>query len=135
MTAVVAGVLMRGDGCVLISQRRKEQSQGLKWEFPGGKIESVESPEEALERELREELGILTRTGKLLMAIRGRVEGKDLLLLYYESICLEGEPRAIDANKIEFAPISRLSEYDFGKIDREFVERHFLNRQLKRENV
>ncbi len=135
MTAVVAGVLMRGNDRVLISQRRKEQSQGLKWEFPGGKIEALESPEEALERELREELGIETRTGKLLMAIHGRAEGRDLLLLYYESVYLEGEARAIDANKIEFALISRLSEYDFGGIDLEFVERYFQNRQFRRKNV
>ena len=57
MTTVVAGVLIR-DNRILICQRRADQAHALKWEFPGGKLEAGESPEQALVRELREELGI-----------------------------------------------------------------------------
>jgi 8-oxo-dGTP diphosphatase len=57
MTTVVAGILRRGD-TILICRRRADQPHALKWEFPGGKVESGESPVEALQRELREELGI-----------------------------------------------------------------------------
>ncbi|MDP9169755.1 MAG: NUDIX domain-containing protein, partial [Acidobacteriota bacterium] len=57
MTAVVAGLLV-SDGLFLICRRRADQPHPLKWEFPGGKIEAGESPQQALARELREELGI-----------------------------------------------------------------------------
>jgi len=53
---VVAAVIERGDRRLLICQRRRSDTSPLKWEFPGGKVESGESPEAALARELREEL-------------------------------------------------------------------------------
>jgi 8-oxo-dGTP diphosphatase len=62
---VVAAVIER-DGLVLICQRKRGGRHPLKWEFPGGKIESGEDPKTALERELREELGIAARIGEQL---------------------------------------------------------------------
>ncbi|MEM6414042.1 MAG: (deoxy)nucleoside triphosphate pyrophosphohydrolase [Pseudomonadota bacterium] len=55
---VVGVALVDPDGRVLMAQRPKNKSFPLKWEFPGGKIEKGESPEQALVRELREEIGI-----------------------------------------------------------------------------
>ena len=57
---VVAAIIER-DGKVLIGQRRRDDSHPLKWEFPGGKIEPGESPQEALQRELEEELASAIR--------------------------------------------------------------------------
>ncbi len=56
-TIVVAAVIERGDRRILIGQRRRDDTSPLKWEFPGGKVRSDEKPEEALARELQEELG------------------------------------------------------------------------------
>jgi len=55
---VVAAVIFDGAGRVLVAQRPAHKHLALKWEFPGGKVEPGESPEMALARELREELGI-----------------------------------------------------------------------------
>ena len=55
---VSAVALVDPDGLVLLSQRPKEKEMGGLWEFPGGKIEKGETPEKALIRELKEELGI-----------------------------------------------------------------------------
>jgi len=56
MITIVAAVIER-DGRLLICQRKKGDALGLKWEFPGGKMEAGETAEAALARELREELG------------------------------------------------------------------------------
>ncbi len=54
---VVCAVLVDGTGRILLAQRPAHKHLGLKWEFPGGKVEAGESPEQALGREIREELG------------------------------------------------------------------------------
>lgn len=54
---VVCAVITDDSGRVLVAQRPAHKHLGLKWEFPGGKVESGESPEAALVREIREELG------------------------------------------------------------------------------
>ncbi|RIK93798.1 MAG: Nudix family hydrolase [Burkholderiales bacterium] len=58
MLEVAVGVLVRGDGAVLLGQRRPGKPYAGWWEFPGGKLEAGETVEQALARELREELGI-----------------------------------------------------------------------------
>ena len=56
MINVVAAVIQNDDGKILIAQRNLKKSQGGLWEFPGGKIEPNESREEAIVREIKEEL-------------------------------------------------------------------------------
>lgn len=72
MRVVVAAVIERADRRLLIGQRRGNDTSPLKWEFPGGKVEAGEMPEEALTRELREELGVTLKKSALL----GRVMHK-----------------------------------------------------------
>ncbi len=57
MINVTCGIILK-DGRVLVTQRSEKMQLALKWEFPGGKIESNETEEQCLQRELKEELGI-----------------------------------------------------------------------------
>jgi 8-oxo-dGTP diphosphatase len=66
---VVAALILRGN-TVLICQRRPDQPMAHKWEFPGGKIEAGETPEEALVRELSEELSIQAEIGSPIVHVR-----------------------------------------------------------------
>src|SRR5215470_10683643 len=74
MKRVVAALILR-DGKILICQRTKHQSMPLKWEFPGGKIETGEQPRDALRRELEEELGISAQIGDEVSRIRHVYDG------------------------------------------------------------
>ena len=62
----VAAAVVRRHGRLLMTQRPPGGPLGLQWEFPGGKIEPGESPEQALEREVREELGVGASAGETL---------------------------------------------------------------------
>jgi 8-oxo-dGTP diphosphatase len=121
---VVAAVTLR-DGKVMVCQRRPEVHNGLKWEFPGGKLEDGESPETALTRELREELAIEARVGRVADAIYYRYPDRDVLVLFYMCEIVSGEPRTVDCNAIAWAAFEDLAGYDFAGADKEFVKRLF----------
>ncbi len=88
---VVAGVLVRA-GRVLLTQRQAGTHLAGTWEFPGGKIEPGESPEAALVRELREEIGLEVTVGPVLEVTFWRYPNKDVLLLFYR---VEAGPEAV----------------------------------------
>ena len=100
MIVVAAGIVSR-NGKIMLCQRRPEDRLGLKWEFPGGKLESGESPQQALERELREELAIETRTGRIFDIYHESSGDRSLLLLFFRSEILSGEPQTLECNAIE----------------------------------
>jgi len=82
MTTVVAGILER-NGKILACQRREDQSHPGKWEFPGGKVEAGETAEEALRRELEEELQIRARIGEKIAAYEHAYPGKEAISLVF----------------------------------------------------
>lgn len=122
---VVAGVVER-DGRIMLCQRKARAHNGLKWEFPGGKLEAGESPEDALARELREELDIGVTVGRARDVVFHRYPDRDVLLLFYDCRIAEGEPRALDCNAVAWVRPEALKDNDFAGADREFVERNFL---------
>ena len=120
---VVAAVIERG-GLILIGQRKPRGRHGLKWEFPGGKVEAGESSREALARELREELGIEARIG-------GEIERYDFSysagqvthLIFFKVTEFSREPVNLDFAQITWVERNRLTDYDFLEGDVAFVRR------------
>lgn len=108
---VTAGILRRG-GRVLIARRRMTRRMGGMWEFPGGKVEPGETPEDALRRELREELGIEVRVGALLQAVEHRYDWGAIRLVAYEVEILRGEPEPLDHDDLAWVPPSELMRYN-----------------------
>src|SRR3979411_2192371 len=91
MKRVVAGLIVK-EGKLLICQRTRHQTMPLKWEFPGGKIESGEQPRDALRRELEEELGIVASIGDEVAPIRHHYpSGSSVELRFYAVPKFEGE--------------------------------------------
>jgi 8-oxo-dGTP diphosphatase len=122
MTHVVAGILER-DGKILVCRRRADQPHALKWEFPGGKLESGESPAAALVRELREELGIEATAGAELMRYVFAYPGKQAILLIFLAATEwrgEIENRIFDTLAWERREV--LSAYDFLEGDAPFLK-------------
>ena len=122
MTTVVAGVLER-DRRVLICRRRADQPHPLKWEFPGGKLEPGESPQSALLRELREELGIESALGAEIMRYAFAYPGKQPILLIFLAVTAwSGQMENRIFETILWERADELGRYDFLEGDERFLE-------------
>src|SRR5580698_9626553 len=125
MTHVVAGILKR-EGKILICRRRADQPHALKWEFPGGKLEFGESPSAALQRELREELGIESEPAAEITRYEFAYPGKVPILLIFMALTEWSgalENRIFGA--MEWVLPDRLAEYDFLEGDIPFISGSF----------
>jgi 8-oxo-dGTP diphosphatase len=123
---VVAALILRGtkgegakgDGAsgveVLICQRKADQPMSLKWEFPGGKIEAGESSEDALARELDEELGIKAVIGRRVARIRHKYRnGGAIDLQFFVVREFAGALENRIFNDVRWTPLAELPGYDF----------------------
>ncbi len=123
MITVTAGSMRDGDR-VLICQRRAGSRFGLKWEFPGGKIEDGETAAECLRRELREELAIEAEIGPVVYRTKHRYPGGlSVRLLFFRVTRYAGTPVNLDFERIEWVERTALPAYDFLEADRELVDR------------
>jgi 8-oxo-dGTP diphosphatase len=120
---VSAGIIHR-NGQVLVGQRRPSDRHPLKWEFPGGKVEFGESPQEALVRELAEELQIQAIVGSELARYEHDYpSGSRIHLLFFAVSHFLGEPRGRVFEQISWIDLSALPALDFLDGDRDFVKR------------
>ena len=118
---VTAGIL-RQNGLVLIARRKPGKHMAGKWEFPGGKIEQGESPEESLARELAEELDVKARVGALLCQAAWEGDGISLDLMVYRVEGFEGTPSLREHEEIRWVAPQDLRTYDLADSDRRVVE-------------
>ncbi len=120
---VVAAALVDAQGRVLVQERPPGKQMAGLWEFPGGKLESGETPEAALVRELAEELGIAVDPADLapLTFASEPLGGKHLLLLLYLCRAWTGAPAALDAVALRWVTLDEMRALDMPPADRPFI--------------
>jgi 8-oxo-dGTP diphosphatase len=123
ITLVVAVALIDADGRVLLAQRPEGKPMAGLWEFPGGKIHAGESPEAALIRELREELGIDTHESCLapLTFASHRYEDFHLLMPLYVCRRWQGMVLAREGQRLTWVRAERLDRYAMPPADRPLI--------------
>ncbi|MGB4102221.1 MAG: (deoxy)nucleoside triphosphate pyrophosphohydrolase [Alphaproteobacteria bacterium] len=125
LVVVAAGILIDADGRVLLTSRPAGKSFAGMWEFPGGKLESQESPEQALVRELREELGITTTIGCLspLSFVSHAYETCHVLMPVFSCRVWDGIPTPREAQKLAWVTLREMAAYELLPADRPLAVR------------
>jgi 8-oxo-dGTP diphosphatase len=122
MKQVVAALIVKDDK-ILVCQRTRHQTMPLKWEFPGGKIETGEQPRDALRRELDEELGIQATIGEEVMRLRHQYKaGSSVELRFYAVREYAGNLENRIFREIRWATRSELPTFDFLEADVQLVK-------------
>lgn len=110
MKDVTAAVIFK-DGKVFIARRAPGENSAGGWEFPGGKIEKGETPQECLKRELYEELGIKTEIGEFVAESIYEYPKGAIRLLAYRAEITDGEMRLSVHDAFRWVPANELHEY------------------------
>ena len=117
---VVAGVIRDARGRILLARRTLGRDLAGLWEFPGGKVEPGESPEDALVRELREELGIEASVGEAVLRVPQQYPDKRLVL-DVRRVTFRGVPKGLDGQALAWSPLQALVKYPMPPADRPVV--------------
>ncbi len=118
---VVAAVI-ESDGRILCARRGPGRAFEGKWEFPGGKVEPGESPEDALARELSEELGVEARPLGSIMVVEHGYPALSVTLRVYRAALVSGTPRPLEHAELRWLAPEDLATLDWLEADRPVVQ-------------
>lgn len=124
MTGVVdvaVAVLYRPDGSVLVQKRAEGSHQGGLWEFPGGKLEPGENVEQALLREIQEELGVLISKSRPLISVRHTYHDLSVCLHVYWVESWIGDVTAVEGQPLQWVGCGELSSLDMPAADKPII--------------
>ena len=116
MTNVVAAIITQNN-TYLIVQRNKNKHLGLKWEFPGGKVNDNESFEEALSREIKEELNVEINIQRKFAEEKYKDEKIDIVLHYYLCSLKSGTIELNEHEDLAWVEKKDFDQYDFAEGD------------------
>jgi 8-oxo-dGTP diphosphatase len=109
-TVIVTAALIIEQGKTLVTQRKKDSSHGLLWEFPGGKVKEGEEPRDALRRELKEELDVEVEVGMIFDAIFYSYPEYPILLLVYRCRIEKGSLKPIGCHDLRWVNLRELEK-------------------------
>ena len=109
----VAAAIIYADGKFLLSKRKEDQHQGGKWEFPGGKIETGETIEAALARELNEELAVRVTEQSHFHSLDFEYPEKHVSLVFQLVSGFEGTARGVEGQEVAWFSKAQLADLTF----------------------
>lgn len=132
LVQVAAAIIYQNDQ-VLIAQRPSNKHKGGYWEFPGGKVEPLETAEQALGRELQEELDIIVHDEGVspFSQVEFKYPEKSVLLHFFWVRSFKGEPKGMEGQPIRWVPFEHLEQYEFPEANLPVVKKL----QLFRSNI
>lgn len=120
---IVTAAVIEKDGKILIAKRKHGSLLGGKWEFPGGKLEKGETPEQCLKRELLEEFGIVTEIGEHVSSVVHSYTSEWIIkLMAYRTTVISGIFNLNDHEEIKWVRPADLATYDFPEADQPIVD-------------
>jgi len=118
---VCCGVILKNNK-VLIAKRNDSKYKGL-WEFPGGKVKEGESDSHCLERELFEELNIITKTEGLVCEVYHKYSDSNIHLIAYFTRIIKGKPKVSEHSEYKWISCEEFINYKFLEADIPIVEK------------
>ncbi len=118
---VAAGVITDSNGKILLARRLPGTHLAGQWEFPGGKLETAETPIDGLRRELREELAIDVQDARPLINFEHRYPDKHVKLDVWRVVQYAGEPRAVEGHELNWVSADKLRAVDLLAADKPVV--------------
>ncbi len=119
---VVAGILSTADGRVLIADRCRSRSMRDYWEFPGGKLHEDETPEQALARELSEELGVEVIRARHFQHLQHDYDDLKVAIDFFLVDDWQGEPSGVEGQQLKWVASSNLDQVPLLPADTPVVE-------------
>ncbi|MCO6559310.1 MAG: (deoxy)nucleoside triphosphate pyrophosphohydrolase [Bifidobacterium sp.] len=118
----VVGAAIRKGGTILCAQRGPSKSLAGYWEFPGGKIEYGETPEQALRREIKEELLCEIEVGPKICSTQQQYDFGTIELTTFLCSLTSGEPSLTEHTQLRWIPQTELATLDWAPADRETAQ-------------
>ena len=115
--------IIKDENRLLIAKRHSKDPLGGKWEFPGGKIEPGETPQECLVREIKEELGVEVKIGPFYDDNVYNSQDHGIHLLFYWAEIIKGEVIPVVHDDLKWITINELASFDFAPADIPIVKR------------
>lgn len=120
---LVTAAIIKKNNKILIAQISKKDKLSSMWEFPGGKIEEGETPEECLKREIKEELDIEVSIGQFFDESIYHYEGGSIKLLGYYAFYESGDLKLNVHDEVKWVSLEEIKKYKFAPADVTFVEK------------
>ena len=122
---VVAAALVRrrADDLILMTRRPSGKHLAQFWEFPGGKVEAGEAPDETVRRELREELNIDVEVGDVFAVGHHVYPSREVILIVYDTCLVSGQPASMESQEFEWMSTQKILKLELPPADKPVTDR------------